>query len=114
MTTVLFHVTSTANRESIAQHGLDWRRMLGVGLAGSESAEGECIFLARDRDEADWFVRLSRGNHRSVDIWDVTLEHDFEDLDEPPVGAPYSEVDGFLCTTEPIPPERLRLIETDF
>jgi hypothetical protein len=33
---VMFHVTDSANRESIRQHGLDWRRMgTALGIAGS-------------------------------------------------------------------------------
>jgi hypothetical protein len=81
------------------------------GLAGSGSAEGECVFLARDLEEAEWFVGLSRGNHRSVDIWEVTLPDDLKSWDDPPAGLPYVEIDGFLCTTEPVAPERLRLME---
>jgi hypothetical protein len=83
------------------------------GIAGSDSAEGAFVFLARDREEAEWFVGLSRGNHRSIDIWEVNLPHDIEVFDNPPAGLPYVEMDGFLCTTEPIPPSRLRLVEKD-
>jgi hypothetical protein len=38
--------------------------------------------------------------------------HDFA-LEEPPADGPYEEIDGFLCTTEPIPAERLRLLHRD-
>ena len=35
---LLYHVTSVLNRESIAQHGLDWRRMGAArGIAGSRA-----------------------------------------------------------------------------
>jgi hypothetical protein len=98
--TVVLHVSSTPNRESILQYGLDWTRMLDQpGIAGSESGEGACVFLARD-------------------IWEVTLVEDLEldDIgewrDAPPPG-PYRQMDGFLCTTQPIPPDRLRLLRKD-
>jgi hypothetical protein len=119
MPTVVFHVSSTRNRESILHHGLDWRRMGDQpGIAGSPAAEGACVFLADDMDTAEWFVSMGRSHHRSVDIWEVTLPEDL-DLEEidtwadvPPAG-PYGEIDGFLCTTEPIPPDRLRLVRKD-
>jgi hypothetical protein len=120
MSTVVFHVTSTRNRESIRRHGLDWTRMLDQpGIAGCPLPEAECVFLAEDLDQAEWFVSLSRTHHRSVDIWEVTLPHDLDLPDDvetwadaPPTG-PYREIDGFLCTTEPVPPDRLRLLRPD-
>jgi hypothetical protein len=116
MATVVFHVSSTRNRQSILQHGLDWRRMSDEpGIAGSPTAEGACVFVAEDMETAEWFVSMSRRHHEAVDIWEVTLPDDLP-LDEidtwtaaPPAG-PYGEVDGFLCTTEPIPPDRLRIV----
>jgi hypothetical protein len=114
MPTVTFHVTSTRNRESILQHGLDWRRMLDQpGIAGSESAEGACVFLAGDIEEAEWFVSISRSNHKSVDIWEVTLPGDVDMWGDTPPVAPYREIDGYICTTEPIPPDRVRLVRKD-
>jgi hypothetical protein len=99
----VWHVTSTRNRESILRHGLDWRHMsYALGIAGDETPEGECIFLARYEDEVDWFVGMSRSHHDAVDVWEVTLEHE-----------PQDEVDGYLCVTEPIPAERVRLVRTD-
>jgi hypothetical protein len=104
MPAVVFHVSSIRNRESIRRHGLDWKRMLDQpGIAGSPTAEGPCVFLADDMDVAEWFVSMSRNHHKSVDIWEVTLPDD-PDLDE---------IDGFLCTTEPIPPDRVRLVRQD-
>jgi hypothetical protein len=70
MPTVAFHVSSSRNRESISEHGLDWTRMLDEpGIAGSPQPEGACVFLARDIEEAGWFVSLSRSHHKSVDVW---------------------------------------------
>jgi hypothetical protein len=114
MPTVVFHVTSTRNRESIRQHGLDWTRMLNApGIAGSDGPEGACVFLAEDIDLAEWFVSMSRSNHTSVDIWEVTLPDDVDVSGDAPPPAPYREIDGFLCTTEPIPANRLRLVRKD-
>jgi hypothetical protein len=118
MPKVVFHVTSTRNRRSILQHGLDWRRMAAQpGIAGSPTAEGPCVFLADDMEMAEWFVSISRSHHTAVDIWEVTLPDnlDLKDIDawaEAPPAGPYGEIDGFLCTTEPIPPDRLRLVTT--
>jgi hypothetical protein len=110
MGAVVFHVSSSRNRQSIERHGLDWRRMKNApGLAGSPSAETAGVFLARDLDEARWFVDLSRTNHESVDIWEVDLPDDFDIEAAPPPGLPYVESDGFLCTTRVIGPDRLRL-----
>jgi hypothetical protein len=107
---VFFHVSSSLNRESIARHGLDWRRMEGeFGIAGSTSFEQEGVFLARDRWEADWFVSMGRHRHHTVDIWEVRLEMpDGESQD-----SRCQEFDGFLCWMEPIPPDRLLLASED-
>ena len=64
-----YHVTSSRNRASIAEHGLDWERMGGVsGIAGSPVPETEGVFLCRDEIEADWFVRLNNTGG-PVDVW---------------------------------------------
>jgi hypothetical protein len=112
--TITFHVTSTRNRESIAQHGLDCGRMLDQrGIAGSHEPEDACVFLSRDIEEAEWFVGLSRTHHKSVDIWEVTLPEDLDVWGDVRPPAPYGEIDGFLCTTEPIPADRVRLLRKD-
>jgi hypothetical protein len=114
LTTVVFHVTSTANRESIRHHGLDWRRMGAThGVAGDDSPEAEGVFLARDWDEAKWFVRISRSHHESVDIWEVRLPDDFDVDEPPPADLPYAELDGHLYTTRAIGPDRIRLRAAD-
>jgi hypothetical protein len=114
MPTTTFHVTSSLNRESIRSHGLDWTRMRDVpGVAGATWPEAPVVFLARDVDETEWFVAMSRRNHRSVDVWEVTLPETFDVHDDPPAGTAYRELDGFLCLTEPVPPERLRLVRAD-
>jgi hypothetical protein len=56
-----FHVTSTKNRSSIQEHGLDWKRMKDApGIAGSQRSEREGAFLCEDEREADWFVRMNK------------------------------------------------------
>lgn len=80
------------------------------GIAGSPEPEGECVFLARDPDEVDWFVCMGRRNHEAIDVWEVTLPHDFDPDGDPPDGSPYSEVDGYLYASEPIPADRLRFL----
>jgi hypothetical protein len=110
MGVVVFHVSSSSNRESIKRHGLDWRRMESTeGIAGSLEPEAAGVFLARDLDEARWFADMGRSRHESVDIWEVTLPHDFDLYADLPTGLPYSESDGFLWTTRPIRPDQIRL-----
>lgn len=114
MPTVVFHVTSTRNRESILRHGLDCRRWLGdPGVAGPDRPESEFVFLARDDFEVDWFISMSRRYLTSVDVWEVVLPHDVDlEGEELPPDVPYQLIDGYLCSTDPIPPDRLRLLRT--
>jgi hypothetical protein len=84
--------------------------MSELGIAGDGRPEGECVFVARDEDEADWFIGMSRSRHPAVDVWEVTLEHDLDAWDELPPHLPYDEINGYLCVTEPIPAERVRLL----
>jgi hypothetical protein len=57
----LYHVTSELNRASILAHGLDWD-CLGAapGIAGSNRAEAEGVFLCHDDWEAQYFVRMKQ------------------------------------------------------
>ena len=106
-----YHVTPTANRESIGQHGLDWYHG-GGGIAGSLIPEQQGVFLARDMHEAHFFVRMGSRRFAALDIWEVTLEDepsgDLEDPDE--LGR---EFDGYFCCMRAIPPAQLRLVERD-
>jgi hypothetical protein len=119
---ILYHVTSSLNRASIAEHGLDWRRAPAEqGIAGSSSHEEPGVFLARDPDEADWFVdmgkrRVARGLRRDLgfDVWEVTIDQNFDpELEDPHSPVRCLLIDGFLCWREPIPAARLRLIKQD-
>ena len=53
-----------------------------------------------------------------VDIWEVILPEglnleEVEQWRDASPGGRYGEIDGFLCTTEPIPPDRVRLLRQD-
>jgi hypothetical protein len=112
---LLYHVSSRRNRDSIAEHGLDSRRMGAArGIAGSESREQDGVFLARDLGEAEWFVQINNRRDGALDVWEVRLDSDVDrDRWEPPADAPYLRIDGFICWREPITPDRLRLLERD-
>jgi hypothetical protein len=116
---VLYHVTSSLNRASIADHGLDWRRAPAArGFDGGASHEHPGVFLARDCDETDWLVamgksRAARGLRRNqgLDVWEVSVEDDLDEVEG--LELPCLSVDDFLCWSEPIPAARLRLIKQD-
>jgi hypothetical protein len=102
--TTFFHVTSVQNRESIAAHGLDWRRMQRArGIAGSDSPELQGCFLCWDGGEADWFVRINNTGG-PVDVWEV-VGIDSSELVESSAGHHYLPV--------PIPPSQVRLVRQD-
>lgn len=65
------HVTSSRNRASITENGLDWTRMgPAPGIAGSSAPEVEGCFLCVDFGEDEWFVRLNNTGG-PVDVWEV-------------------------------------------
>jgi hypothetical protein len=101
---VLFHVSSVANRASIRQHGLDWRRMgAAPGIAGSPVAEQEGCFLCPDAFTVDFILGLNNTGG-PVDVWAV-------------VGVPVEELvespEGFSYWPRPVPPEWLTLVRED-
>jgi hypothetical protein len=109
MPTEFFHVTRTANQESIRAHGLDWRRMTNWGIANSQAPEVDGVFLCRDRFEADWFVQMGGSDGDAIDVWRVTLDYEF-DVEEPPADVPFAESpEGYLFHTRPIPADRIEL-----
>ena len=70
-TSDFFHVSSVLNRESIAEHGLDWTRMgVARGIAGSRTPEAEGAFVCRGQDEAQFFLRINNTGG-PVDVWSV-------------------------------------------
>ena len=98
----LYHVSPRSNRDSIREHGLDWRRMSSAetGIAGSPTPEDDAIFLSRDIWEAHWFSGFGEPG-RVLDVWEVDLSAlRIESTD-----------DGFLICRRAIPPELLTLVE---
>ena len=87
--------------------------MSGPGIAGNTTPEAEGVYLARDRWEADWFVRMGQTHGAPtvpIDIWQITFDEEF-DPDEPPDSLPIIETDtGFLYYARPIPPDMLTLL----
>ena len=68
-----YHATFSRNRSSITRHGLDWRRLRGSGIAGSEKAEAAGVFLCIDLESAQWFAEMgNRHGQGPVDIWAAT------------------------------------------
>ena len=96
---VLAHATASDNRASIAQWGLDWRRMGGSpGIVGSGSPELEAVFLDHI-ERVDFFTAMSRC---PCDVWEVDA-----------VGLWIEVHEGWLIHRAAIPPSRLRLIAQD-
>lgn len=66
-----FHVSSSANRVSIAEHGLDWSRMgPAQGIAGSTEPEADGVFVTRDGGDLD-FILMLNNTGGPVDVWEV-------------------------------------------
>lgn len=93
----MYHVSASANRESIRQHGLDWRLMGDVpGVAGSNGPELPGIFLQEDAED-DFFVRMARS---PTDIWEVDVKELW--LESGP--------SGWWLVSSPIDSDRLALL----
>lgn len=103
--TAAWHVTSAANRASILEHGLDWRRMGATGGVASgivfRGPEMDAVFLCESLHSAEFFVGF--GTHPSIDVWQVDVTGLV--LEPGP--------DGWLIHREAIPPHRLQLPQKD-
>ena len=98
-----FHVSSSLNRESIREHGLDWARMGAAwGIAGSREPEVEGTFLCREYD-VDWFTSMNNTGG-DVDVWAVDGVDSESFLESP---------NGYFYVPGAIPPDRLTLMTTD-
>lgn len=79
-----FHVSSSLNRASIREHGLDGSLMGAArGIAGSASPAVQGIFLGHDHD-VDYFTRMNNTGG-DVDVWAVDGV-DVDDLLDSPNG----------------------------
>lgn len=98
-----FHVSSSLNRESIGEHGLD-SSLMGAsrGIAGSSRPEVKGIFLGQEHD-VDYFTRMNNTGG-DVDVWAVDGVGE-DDLHDSP--------NGYLYVPGAIPADRLTLIATD-
>jgi len=100
----MYHVTSSLNRESILEHGLDVLRMAASpGIAGSPHPEVDGCFLCETLEDVYWFADVINNTGGPVDVWEVDVQG--LDLVEAPEGYAY-----FRGT---IPASRLRLIHTN-
>jgi hypothetical protein len=97
----VFHATAVANRDSIHRHGLDWRRMgAAPGIAGSTRPELPGIFICDGMEDISFFLRMARC---ATDVWSVDA------------GGLWRETgpSGWWVISQPIGPERLRLVARD-
>ncbi|MEV4939297.1 hypothetical protein [Streptomyces zaomyceticus] len=103
-TSNFLHVSSVLNRQSIAQHGLDWTRMgTAPGIAGSRRPEVEGIFVCRGEEEAGFFLQINNTDG-PVDIWSV------DGIDEESL---LDNGNGFVYLPGRIPAARVRLVRSD-
>jgi hypothetical protein len=94
-----FHVSSSRNRDSITEHGLDWTRMgAAPGLMGRSAPTLPVVFLEYHLEACDFFIRMAR---YPVDVWEVDADGLWAE----------SGPDEWIVVPEPIPPERLRLVK---
>lgn len=97
----MFHASASANRASIREHGLDWRRMgQATGVAGSPAPEMPCVFLDRTLQGVQFFVGAAVS---PVDVWAVDVDGLWVE----------NGPDGWWLVAQPIPPERVRLVAAD-
>lgn len=93
----MYHVSASANRESIFKYGLDWHRMGSTpGVAGSRKPELPGIFLQEHEDD-DFFAQMAR---TATDMWRVNVEGLWIE----------SGPSGWWFVAHPIDPDRLELL----
>jgi hypothetical protein len=100
----LFHATSSRNRQSIDEHGLDWKWMgQAPGIAGSGEPEAEGIFVCRDEGEVQFFLAMTNTG-RHVDVWAIDGPSEADLIEGP---------EGFAYLPAPIPRQCLALAHRD-
>jgi hypothetical protein len=98
-----FHASPVSNRDSIAEHGLDWRRMAGRGVAGNTEPEWPGVFLVDHLDGAAWFADMAGGD---ADVWEVVVDGLWLVSDPNASGG---LEDGWAIAPGAIGPDRVRL-----
>jgi len=104
----MFHASRAANRESIARHGLDWRRMARPGIAGNDEPEGAGVFLCADLESARWFASMPRPG--PADIWRVRVDGLWLESDPNASGG---ADDAWMIAAQPISAEDVALCQRD-
>ena len=104
----MFHASRSVNRASIARHGLDWRRMTGPGIAGSDVPKWPGVYLCSDRPGARWFAGMHGPG--PADIWRVRVNGLW--LEGDPLASGGGD-DAWMISPEPIPADRVTLCERD-
>jgi len=104
----MFHASPSVNRESIARHGLDWRRMTATGVAGNTEPEWQGVFLCADLESARWFAQMARPG--PADIWRVRADGLW--LEGDPAASGGGD-DAWMIAPEPIPARDVALYERD-
>ncbi|WP_157251964.1 hypothetical protein [Patulibacter americanus] len=100
---VRFHVTRSANRESVLRHGLDPRRMTLPGIAGNPEPEWDGVFLG-DEGEESWFRTFVE---EETDVWAVDVRGLWLVSDPSSSGG---RDDRWVIVPGRVPPERLALV----
>jgi hypothetical protein len=99
-----FHVTSSKNRRSIEEHGLDWTRMREArGIAGSDIPEQEGIFVCHSEVEAEFFLMSNNGDG-PLDLWAVEGVEEAELIESP---------EHFYFVARSIPASQVSLVRQD-
>lgn len=99
----MYYVTSSRNRASIQEHGLDVFLMGdALGIAGSPGPEAAGCFLC-ERSDVEWFADVINTTGGTVDVWEVDATG--LELVEDPMGYRYFP--------DAIPASRVRLIDKD-
>jgi hypothetical protein len=99
-----YHVSSSLNRASISEYGLDWRRMgRAPGIAGSRQPEVEGCFLAFGEHECRYFVSMNNTGG-PVDVWQV---------DNVDVAEMRTSMQRYSFYAGTISPDLLTLVQTD-
>lgn len=100
-----YHASLSSNRGSILEHGLDWRRMTGPGIAGNTVPEYPGVFLCADLWSAQFFVRIG-ARFGPIDIWEVQLDGQW--LEGAPDAGGGGD-DSWMICPQPIRADKLHL-----